>query len=575
MSFKTIPVVIVLWLVLLFSGCVTAVDESLPVRNLPQTTSAAAVRLLASPTHPTSYLFNEPVPAGRNISILGKDLNGAWLLVLYNNQIGWFPNVFARSGSATVVPPIEFELLKADCSEFLKATDDLNERLSIGSTSSAIIIGSLYRPQARNNFANAELSLKVDGSGFVIASEYLHTELTTSTGIVLFAYEIGGLSSSSMISFDLNDSSREQISFQAALFSNNCPSELNTLSVGQAKTFGKSTITNVAQTKSILDEAQPTPTAAPTKTVVRVEQGRPETTEKKEYDFSFQRCEGEEKGGCNIYLWDTSRNRAMPLVTEPGWDGGVAWHPSGEQFIFQSNRSETTLSYLYDATKRRVVQQLNTQVNSFLSPTWSPNGSQLLFQGSSEQYSNWNVWILDYPSMQVRPITTGGTNRTPQWSLQGNQITFSGAWVDTNKDGKYNHLDERHIYMSDAAGGNVRQLTRESKFYDWLPYWMPDGQNVVFIRSVLKNRDEDEFELGPGEIYMVNATTQVATAITFTARNEVVAIPSPDGSQFLVEIYDEEDEKSKIYIAEWNGQSLDNFKYITTGFNLDWRPDPQ
>ena len=72
----------------------------------------------------------------------------------------------------------------------------------------------------------------------------------------------------------------------------------------------------------------------------------------------------------------------------------------------------------------------------------------------------------------------------PAWSPDGKTIAF-----DSDRDG------DREIYVMDADGANVRQLTSNDRF-DGVPTWSPDGSYIAF------QSDRD----GEGqEIYMMRA----------------------------------------------------------------------
>lgn len=97
----------------LLTSCVTAIDDSLPQPKLHEITLAAQVNLAASPSHPTSHLPLNPIPAGANVELIATDNNSAWWLVAYQDKIGWIPTFFLQMGTSRVEPSITVSHLMA------------------------------------------------------------------------------------------------------------------------------------------------------------------------------------------------------------------------------------------------------------------------------------------------------------------------------------------------------------------------------------------------------------------------------------------------------------------------------
>jgi Tol biopolymer transport system component len=94
-------------------------------------------------------------------------------------------------------------------------------------------------------------------------------------------------------------------------------------------------------------------------------------------------------------------------------------------------------------------------------PSWAPDGRRLAFaKGRS-------IVILDLQTHERTnlPLTTGDPQESvasPAWSPDGARLVF----VRDELEAKY----EKHIYIVDADGRNLRQLTSsDSEFPDWQP----------------------------------------------------------------------------------------------------------
>ncbi|MCE7981589.1 MAG: hypothetical protein DYG89_10375 [Caldilinea sp. CFX5] len=219
------------------TACVTAIDSSLPYEQLPEITIATEVTLIASPSQPTSELPFEPIPAGATAQVIGTDQDAAWLLVLYNDQVGWLPTVFSRTNVATLQSAMTFEPLTSDCAKYIDATVDLAQEWTSTTEGSLLVLGSLYRPQSATDFTDASLSIAIEGSGTVVDADYLHTPLTPTSAIVFFVYKIDDLQKGDLLRFQVANPTNEPLAFQATYFSASCQPDLKKLPIGTVKTI--------------------------------------------------------------------------------------------------------------------------------------------------------------------------------------------------------------------------------------------------------------------------------------------------------------------------------------------------
>jgi parallel beta-helix repeat protein len=229
MTYKTTALITGLLLCLLLAGCVTAIDQTLPYDDLPQLILAAEVRLVASPSHPTAELAADPIPAGTSVRIVGADSNAAWLLVLHDKTLGWMHTTFSRTNVGLLKAALVIDPLAERCTEYRTDATDLSEVWVSTESGATIVQGAIYRPDRLDQFANATLTLNVDGSGTVSAGDYIHAPLTPSSALILFTFAVADLAPESRLHFTLDGIGDEAVSFQAVLFSNSCPDEVSRL----------------------------------------------------------------------------------------------------------------------------------------------------------------------------------------------------------------------------------------------------------------------------------------------------------------------------------------------------------
>ena len=271
---KTVSLILIVGLGLLLAACVTTVDKSLPYEQLPTIVLASPVSLVASPSDPTSYLSSEKLPAGATVQVVGADKDAAWLLVLKDQQLGWMPAIHARGGVGNLQPALVIEPLPSKCTKYLGATFASDEQWESRLGGSVIVLGSIYRSQVGEAFDAADLSLKIEGSGNIVDSDYVHTALTPSSALILFGFAATEIEPGSKIGFELENVGEEPVAFQAAIFSSDCPEvrSVGHLAVGNLKVPTIAIPTTAVPTIAV-SETGPSPTVAPAQSIVT-----PETT---------------------------------------------------------------------------------------------------------------------------------------------------------------------------------------------------------------------------------------------------------------------------------------------------------
>jgi len=209
-------------------GCVASVDDKLPSAQLPEIEVASQITLIASPSHPTAYLPTSPIVPGDKVQLIGMDTNAAWLLVLHDKQIGWMPSFYSRTNIGSLTPALVIAPLPDKCTNYLGMIQKVEEEWTSKTGGSTIVYGAIYRPQAANAFEDASLVVQIDGKGStVVGGDYLHTRLTTSSSIVLFAFSIEDLPRASAVTLRLVNPGTEPVFFEAAFFGNDCGDEFS------------------------------------------------------------------------------------------------------------------------------------------------------------------------------------------------------------------------------------------------------------------------------------------------------------------------------------------------------------
>jgi Tol biopolymer transport system component len=164
-----------------------------------------------------------------------------------------------------------------------------------------------------------------------------------------------------------------------------------------------------------------------------------------------------------------------------------------------------------------------------------------------------DIAVIDLATSTLRPLTDGRStfDGSPAWSPVASQIAFFRGPP----------LGPSHLYVMDADGTDLRQLTRGSE-WDRNAAWSPDGNKIAFARS-----GYDGYE-----VYVMDADGSNATAVTSVAAESAPSPSwSPDGSRIAL------DANGAIHVVSADGTGLRRLSpELPRGvldMNPSWSPD--
>lgn len=147
----------------------------------------------------------------------------------------------------------------------------------------------------------------------------------------------------------------------------------------------------------------------------------------------------------------------------------LATSPLHAKIVFSSHRDDNAGNEIFtmDTDGGEPIQITHNRHDSF-SPTWSPDGRQIAFNRNS------HIYVMDADGENLRQLTKHNDKKDlhPDWSPNGKLIAF---------DRFAGNAPHRHanIYTVDPVTRFVRKVT-DFDFNAQSPKWSPDGQWILF-----------------------------------------------------------------------------------------------
>jgi Tol biopolymer transport system component len=171
---------------------------------------------------------------------------------------------------------------------------------------------------------------------------------------------------------------------------------------------------------------------------------------------------------CTSAIWvmdaDGSERR---MVTDGNHNDAMpAWAPDGTRIAFVRD-AYSPASRLYVVGSSGVdPAPLPVGPGAYFDPTWSPDGAHLAYAAATG--SALEVWVLEVATGDRARLTTQ-QGSGPVWSPDGTTIAFNSE----------NELND-NIFVVDADGSDLRQLTHLTSGDAFTPDWSPDGSQLVY-----------------------------------------------------------------------------------------------
>jgi Tol biopolymer transport system component len=218
-----------------------------------------------------------------------------------------------------------------------------------------------------------------------------------------------------------------------------------------------------------------------------------------------------------------------------------SWSPDRKRIVYSSTCDGFGEIYIIniDGTNKTRLT-FTTDTNEF--PAWSPDGTKIAFDNQID------ILVMNVDGtgiINLTPIEDGAIAIAPAWSSDGTKIVFSQRDLCG-----YLGCDLNDIYIMNADGTGVKQLTQNINAQDYDPHLSPDGSKIVFFSG----RDTTNYD-----IFVMNADGSQITNLTNVLTGgfqDISPTWSPDGKQIAFESYLYPDGPTHIFVMNTDGTNL-------------------
>jgi Tol biopolymer transport system component len=203
-----------------------------------------------------------------------------------------------------------------------------------------------------------------------------------------------------------------------------------------------------------------------------------------------------------IYELSLSGQSPRALASMMGYFRGLSWSPDGRGIVFSNDSGDGGSLWHVNLDGGLVKLPFGEEGSN---PSVSSKGNRLAYVHG---WKTVDIWRLDLTSRQpqntrTKLIYSTRIQRVPQYSPDGKKIAFESDRSGTHE-----------IWLADADGNNLNQLTWFNGPQTGAPSWCSDGHRIAF----------DSRASGSSDIYIEDVSDRLPRQVKTDVRN--LALPT-------------------------------------------------
>jgi TolB protein len=168
------------------------------------------------------------------------------------------------------------------------------------------------------------------------------------------------------------------------------------------------------------------------------------------------------------------------------------------------------------------LKRLTSAMGYDAEGSYSADGKHIVFCSNRSAPKNLELYIMDADGSNVRQLThaPGCYNGGPFFSPDGKRVIFRS---DRKKK------DHLQLYVINSDGTGEKALTDNLNWVYWAPYWYKDGRHIVYTAA----DHSDPLKRPNYDLYWMNLDTGKKVRLTYNPGADVLPVFSPDGHKLL------------------------------------------